>query len=84
MLATRMVSPQTRRPRRTATSTSSYRQSLWSNSLCLPRRAPPSAKAETKDVRPRGAWETSKPKSRASVEKSWVRMMREAVRDVRD
>jgi hypothetical protein len=29
-------------------------------------------------------WETLEPKSRASAEKRWVRVMREAVRDARD
>jgi hypothetical protein len=50
--------------------------------LPLEESAPPSA--EAKDVHPHGVWETLEPKNRVSVEKRWVRVMREAVCDARD
>lgn len=50
--------------------------------LPLEEGAPPSA--ETEDVGPRGVWETLGPKSRASVERRWVRVMREVAYDARD
>ncbi len=52
--------------------------------LALPLEEPTPPSAETKDVRPRGVWETLGPKSRASVEKRWAAVMREAVSDARD
>jgi hypothetical protein len=50
--------------------------------LPLEESAPPSA--EAKEVRPREAWTTLKPRSRASVRERWAAVMREAVCDARD
>lgn len=50
--------------------------------LPLEESVPPST--ETKGVRPREAWTTLKPWSKASVKERWAAVMREAVCDARD